>query len=47
MMQRSEYVTRCVLRDMMGGEDMRIEEVPLSLVALPNVVRQRTKRKKK
>jgi hypothetical protein len=41
LMQRSEYVTRCVLKEMMGGGDMSVSEVPESLIASPNVSRKR------
>lgn len=41
MMQRSEYITRCILKDMIAGGDMTVEEVPASLVASPSVARGR------
>lgn len=51
MMQRSEYITRCILKDMIAGGDMSVEEVPSSLVQDPLVARARpsasTKKKSK
>lgn len=46
MMQRSEYVTRCIIRDMAAGGDMTISEVSPDLVPNPTA-RQRTKKKGK
>ncbi len=46
-MQRSEYITRCVLRDMMAGGDMTIGEVPDNIVSKPSVMKDRKRRPKK
>lgn len=43
MMQRSEYVTRCILNDLIAGGDMTITEVPQNVVSSPNVIKKRTK----
>lgn len=42
MMDRSEYVKRCVLKDMMAGGDMSLSEVPPSLVAEATTTNSRT-----
>jgi hypothetical protein len=47
LMQRSEYITRCVLRDMMAGGDMTIGEVPDNIVSKPSVMKDRKRRPKK
>lgn len=47
LMQRSEYVTRCVIKDMMGGGDMNIAEVPSTLVQNPNVTKKRESQKRR
>lgn len=47
MMQRSEYITRCVLKDMLPGGDMKIEEIPASFISTPAVSKTRAKAKPK
>lgn len=37
MMERSDYVKRCILRDMLANRPMEIGEVPSSLVKKPNL----------
>lgn len=45
MMQRSEYITRCVLKDMLPGGDMKIEEIPESFISAPSVSNKRKRTK--
>lgn len=45
MMQRSEYITRCILKDMLPGGDMKVEEIPDGFISNPAVSRKRKKSK--
>lgn len=47
MMQRSEYITRCILKDMLPGGDMKIEEVPEGFIPSPTVTKPRSRGKTK
>jgi hypothetical protein len=47
IMQRSEYVTRCVLRDLIEGGIMQVSEVPTNIVSAPAVTRTHKKKRGK
>lgn len=46
MMERSEYIKNCVLKDMIAGGVMSVQEVPHSLIANPTPKRKATKKSK-